>query len=77
MTSTRSTRRCGACWTTRGPPADLARRAIAPAATWPTETDTVATLAALYAELAPTSVTAAPDTTATGPDAADPEPGRP
>ncbi|MFC4147228.1 glycosyltransferase family 4 protein [Micromonospora mangrovi] len=50
--------------------ADLARRGAARAATWPTETDTVATLAALYAELAPTAVAA-------DPDAADPEPGRP
>ncbi|MFE9207030.1 glycosyltransferase family 4 protein [Micromonospora sp. NPDC007230] len=33
--------------------ADLARRGAARAATWPTEADTVATLAALYAELAP------------------------
>ncbi|MFE9657665.1 glycosyltransferase family 4 protein [Micromonospora sp. NPDC006431] len=32
---------------------DLARRGAARAATWPTEADTVATLAALYAELAP------------------------
>ncbi|MFG2058060.1 glycosyltransferase family 4 protein [Micromonospora sp. NPDC048930] len=32
---------------------DLARRAAARAATWPTETDTVAALADLYAELAP------------------------
>ncbi|MCW3819550.1 glycosyltransferase family 4 protein [Micromonospora sp. DR5-3] len=33
--------------------ADLARRGAARAATWPTEADTVATLAALYAELTP------------------------
>ncbi|MEU3457232.1 glycosyltransferase family 4 protein [Micromonospora sp. NPDC006766] len=33
--------------------ADLARRGAARAATWPTEADTVAALAALYAELAP------------------------
>ncbi|WP_319463093.1 glycosyltransferase family 4 protein [Micromonospora sp. RTP1Z1] len=33
--------------------AELARRGAARAATWPTEADTVTTLAALYAELAP------------------------
>ncbi|GAA4578569.1 glycosyltransferase family 4 protein [Micromonospora coerulea] len=33
--------------------ADLARRGAARAATWPTEADTVATLTALYGELAP------------------------
>ncbi|MEV1057833.1 glycosyltransferase family 4 protein [Micromonospora chalcea] len=33
--------------------ADLGRRALARAATWPTEADTVAALAGLYAELAP------------------------
>jgi glycosyltransferase involved in cell wall biosynthesis len=33
--------------------ADLARRGAARAATWPTEADTVAALASLYAELAP------------------------
>ncbi|WP_156313044.1 glycosyltransferase family 4 protein, partial [Micromonospora sp. HK10] len=33
--------------------AELARRAVDRAAAWPTEADTVATLAALYAELAP------------------------
>lgn len=33
--------------------ADLARRGTARAATWPTEADTVAALAALYADLAP------------------------
>jgi len=33
--------------------ADLGRRGLARAATWPTEADTVAALAGLYAELTP------------------------
>ncbi|MFC0005497.1 glycosyltransferase family 4 protein [Micromonospora siamensis] len=42
--------------------ADLGRRGVRRAATWPTEADTVAALAALYAELAPVGVgPAAPD----------------
>ena len=48
--------------------ADLARRAAARAATWPTEADTVAALVSVYTELAPATP---------GATAADPSTGRP
>ncbi|MFI7650831.1 glycosyltransferase family 4 protein [Micromonospora sp. NPDC049460] len=52
--------------------AELGRRGAARAATWPTEADTLAQLAALYAELAPdAAVSAAP-----GADGGPAEPGR-
>lgn len=47
--------------------ADLGRAGAARAGTWPTEADTVAELAALYAELAPDAAgPAAPDAPSTG-----------
>jgi glycosyltransferase involved in cell wall biosynthesis len=49
--------------------ADLGRRGAARAATWPSEADTLAQLAALYAELAP-------DPAASGADGGPAEPGR-
>jgi glycosyltransferase involved in cell wall biosynthesis len=57
--------------------ADLSRRGAARAATWPTEADTVAHLAALYAELAPTTDEPGTAGPAGHAPAADPEPGRP
>ncbi|MFF5073987.1 glycosyltransferase family 4 protein [Micromonospora olivasterospora] len=51
--------------------AELARRGAERAATWPTEADTVAQLAALYAELAPHAGPAAPRTAS--PDLGEPD----